>query len=189
MFRTITNSLRGFAQDTRGSVSVEFILAMPMVFWAFMGANVYFDGYRQSSVNLKAAYTISDLLSRETIEINDTYVDSMFSLLQVLTRTNSVVEMRISVLSWDESDGVHHVDWSKSRSYGDPLTDASVALMADKLPVMPDNERVILVETRNIFVPIFNVGMTNKTLENFVFSRPRFAPQLVFDNNPPSKVF
>ena len=189
MFRSFTNRLRGFARDTQGSVSVEFILAMPMVFWAFMGVNVYFDGYRQSSVNLKAAYTISDVLSRETIEINDTYVDSMFSLLQFLTRTNSVVEMRISVLSWDESDGVHHVDWSKSRSYGDPLDDTAVSQMKDKLPVMPDNDRLILVETRNIFVPLFNVGMENKKLENFVFSRPRFAPQLVFDNHPPSKVF
>ena len=189
MFRSFINRLYDFTQDTRGNVTVEFVLAMPMIFWAFMGINVFFDGYRQSSVNLKAAYTISDLLSRETIEINDTYVDSMFSLLQVLTRTNSVVELRISVLSWDESDGVHHVDWSESRSYGDPLNDASVALMTDKLPVMPDNERVILVETRNIFVPIFNVGMEDKTLENFVFSRPRFAPQLVFDNNPPSNVF
>ena len=53
----------------------------------------------------------------------------------------------------------------------------------DLLPVMPDNERVILVETRNVYAPRWDIGMADQNLENFVFTRPRFAPQLVFSNS------
>jgi hypothetical protein len=48
---------------------------------------------------------------------------------------------------------------------------------------MPDNERVILVETTNTFVPLLKVGLSNIELENFVFTRPRFTSQLVWSNS------
>jgi Flp pilus assembly protein TadG len=32
----IPSRLRHFGRETRGSVSVEFLLMMPMLFWAFM---------------------------------------------------------------------------------------------------------------------------------------------------------
>jgi hypothetical protein len=181
MLKTILKKLRRFNSDTSGNVSVEFVLAMPFVFWAFMGVYVFFDGYRQSSVNLKAAYTISDLISRETTELNDNYIDSMQSLLQVMTRATSSVKMRVSVLRWDQDEERYYVDWSENRGYPAVHTDQTVQQIEDDLPIMPDNERVILVETRNVFVPLFNVGMENKNLDNFVFTRPRFAPQVAYE--------
>ncbi len=181
MLKILLKKLRQFNRDTSGNVSVEFVLAMPFVFWAFMGVYVFFDGYRQSTVNLKAAYTISDLISRETTELNDTYIDSMHSLLQVMTRATSTVKMRVSVLRWDQDQERYYVDWSENRGYPTVHTDQTVQQIEDDLPVMPDNERVILVETRNVFVPLFNVGMDNKNLDNFVFTRPRFAPQVAYE--------
>lgn len=181
MLKRLLQRLRDFAQRTDGNVSVEFVLAMPMVFWSFMAVYVFFDGYRQSTVNLKSAYTISDLLSRETNAVDDDYIDSMYSLLQVLTRSRSVSRLRVTVVRWDEDDARYYVDWSEARGYETVLTDATISGFEDDLPIMPDNERVILVETRNVFVPLFNVGMEDKNLDNFVFSRPRFAPKLDFD--------
>ena len=181
MLKRLLQRLRDFAQRTDGNVSVEFVLAMPMVFWSFMAVYVFFDGYRQSTVNLKSAYTISDLLSRETNAVDDDYIDSMYSLLQVLTRSRSVSRLRVTVVRWDEDDARYYVDWSEARGYETVLTNATISGFEDDLPIMPDNERVILVETRNVFVPLFNVGMEDKNLDNFVFSRPRFAPKLDFD--------
>jgi hypothetical protein len=183
MLKSLLNRLRSFRDRTDGSVSVEFILAMPIVFWAFMAVYVFFDGYRQSAINLKAAYTISDLISRETEAINDDYIDSMHSMFKLLTRATSITGLRISVIRWDAEDDRYYVEWSEDRGFGLALDDNAVQSLEDKLPVMPDEERVILVETRNTFVPLYNVGMENKQLENFVFTRPRFAPQVVFDNN------
>jgi Flp pilus assembly protein TadG len=176
--RPLINRLKLFGAETRGSVAVEFVIMMPILFWAFMATYVFFDGYRQSAVNLKAAYTISDLISRETEILNDEYIDSMYSLMQILTRTSSSLSLRITVIRWDEADDRYYVDWSTNRQYGSNLTNATIGNIESQLPVMPDNERVILVETINTFVPALNVGMDDRQLENFVFTRPRFAPQL-----------
>ncbi|MFT7597013.1 MAG: Flp pilus assembly protein TadG [Paracoccaceae bacterium] len=183
MFRnSLIRRLRTFATETRGSVSVEFVLVMPFLFWAFMATYVYFDGYRQSSVNLKAAYTISDLISRETNALNDDYIDAMHSLLKTMVRTRSEIRMRISVIRFDEDDDRYYVDWSENRGFLVARDNANIAEIKHRLPSMPDNERVILVETKNFFVPLFNIGMDKKLLSNFIFTRPRFAPQVVFES-------
>lgn len=174
--------LSRFGRDTRGSVSVEFVLTMPFLFWAFMATYVYFDGYRQSTVNLKAAYTISDLVSRETDGVTDGYIDSMHELLQLITRSDSALRMRISVIRFDAEDDRYYVDWSEGRGYTVMLNDGNVGDIESRLPVMPDDERVILVETGNTFVPLFNIGLDDVELENFVFTRPRFAPQVAWSD-------
>ncbi|MBJ6370561.1 pilus assembly protein [Sedimentitalea sp. CAU 1593] len=176
--RSLFIHLRRFGRATDGNVNVEFVLAMPFVFWAFMASFVYFDGYRQSSVNLKAAYTISDLLSRETGSIDDTYIDSMHNMLDLLVREGSETTLRITVVRWSDADSRYYVDWSANRGFPTDLTDANVSDLATRLPNMPDMERVILVETNNTFEPLLNIGMDPIQLENFVFTRPRFAPQL-----------
>lgn len=173
--------LANFWTDTRGSVTVEFILAMPFVFWAFMATYVYFDGYHQSTANLKAAYTISDLISRETTDIDDAYVDSMFTLFGLMTHTPSDISLRISVIRWDATADRYYVNWSANRGFPAELNDGTIGAFASKLPNMPDNEIVILVETQNTFTPLFRIGLEKTKLENFVFTRPRFVDQLKWD--------
>ena len=182
--RLLKSRFKRFAQDNSGSITVEFVLAMPILFWSFMAAYVFFDGYRQSAVNLKAAYTISDLVSRETSFIDDDYIDSMLNLLQLMTDASSSgdVTMRISVIRWDQDDDRYYLDWSANRGFSEELTNANLNDLKDRLPTMPDTERVILVETNNVFVPLFNIGMDDINLSNFVFTRPRFVSQVPWDN-------
>jgi len=174
---------KAFWSDTRGSVTVEFVLAMPFIFWSFMATYVYFDGYQQSASNLKAAYTISDLISRETSDINDEYIDSMVELFELMTHTPTVSTMRITVIRWDDPDQRYYVNWSANRGFPEDLTDATVSDLASRLPNMPDNEIVILVETNNTFVPLFRIGLDNIDLQNFVFTRPRFVDQVKWEDN------
>lgn len=173
-----------FREDTRGSITVEFVIMIPIIFWAFMALYVFFDGYRQSSINLKAAYTISDVLSRETGYVDDDYIDAMQSLFQFLTLDGSETGLRISVLRWDADDEKHYVDWSTERDWPSATvwTDANIDTIEDQLPVMSDGERLILVETHNTYEPIFNVGLGTQDLENFVFTSPRFVEQVVWDD-------
>lgn len=178
---TLATRLRRFWQETDGNMTLEFVLVMPFIFWAFMAAYVFFDGYRESSVNLKAAYTIGDLLSRETGEINDTYIQSMHNVMDLMVRDSSDTTMRISVVRWNNDDNRYYVDWSANRGFPETLSDGNITDMADRLPTMPHMERVILVETNNTFRPKFNVGLDPVQLENFVFTRPRFAPQLKWE--------
>ncbi len=175
--------LKNFWSDNSGVVSLEFVLMMPPLFMTYMAAYVYFDGYRQAAVNLKAAYTISDLVSRKTNVVTDEYIDSMYSLIQELTRSSNPVRLRISVVRWDEEDDRYYLDWSESRGVGfSGLTNDDLLNIEDDLPTMPNNERVILVETSNTFVPLYNIGMDDINIDNFVFTRPRFAPQVVYES-------
>ena len=175
--------LRDFARDTRGSVSVEFVIVMPLLFWGFMAIYVYFDGFRQSTQNLKAAYSIGDMISRETEAINSAYIDSMEEVLKLMTRSETQVKLRVTVVRWDENDNRYYVDWSKSRGYGSIRTNGDMADLSERLPVMPDNERVILIETKAEYEPVFDIGMAEQDLDTFIFTRPRFAPQVVWSNN------
>ena len=94
--------LARFRDETRGSVTVEFAMFMPVLFWAYAASYVFFDGYRQSSINLKAAYTIGDMISRETRTITPAYIDTMHEIAMLLTRDDSPMSLRITVIRWDE---------------------------------------------------------------------------------------
>ena len=41
--RLLKSRFKRFAQDNSGSITVEFVLAMPILFWSFMAAYVFFD--------------------------------------------------------------------------------------------------------------------------------------------------
>ncbi|WP_428928463.1 TadE/TadG family type IV pilus assembly protein [Marinibacterium sp. SX1] len=173
-------TLARFADDTRGSVSVEFLIMMPLLFWAYMAAYVFFDGYRTSTTNLKAAYTVSDMLSRETQVVDDEYIDTMVELVKFLTQPDNEVDMRITLVYWSEDDNRYYVDWSEDRGFGTIITNGSIAEFEDKLPVLYDGDRVILMETRGYYDPDFNIGWKTQELYNAVVTRPRFAPQIVY---------
>ena len=58
------------------------------------------------------------------------------------------------------------------------LTHADLILMEDQLPKLPNQERIVLVETWSTYEPLFNIGMEDVEIKTFVFTRLRFAPQL-----------
>ncbi|MCF6431825.1 pilus assembly protein [Leisingera sp. MMG026] len=182
--QALPRNLRIFRCRTEGSVSVEFALYTPLLLALFASIYTFFDAFRRDSVNLKAAYTISDLISRETTAINDDYIDSMYEMAQLLIRQDSQLGLRVSVVRWDDDDAKYYVDWSEVRGTSDiTWTDTTINTVAGKLPDMPDQERVILVETFNEMEPAFNVGLPTLNLDNFIFTRPRFAPLVVFEGS------
>lgn len=187
MRRFIKPAVKTFRRDTEGSVSIETAVYLPFLLMIFAAIYTYFDAFQQESANLKAAYTVSDLISRETNSITNDYIDSMQSLTQLLIRSDSSISLRISVIRWDEDDDRYYVDWSVTR--GSELTaweDATISSVEDDLPTMPDQERVILVETKNDVDAAFDIGLPDMEIYNFVFTRPRFAPQIVFEGSTTS---
>lgn len=170
--------LHRFARDEEGSIAVESLLMIPMLFWAVVAGYTFFDGYRQSAANLKAAYTIGDLISRETQEINDTYIDSMQDLMTLMVASGSEVDMRISLIRFDEEDNRHYVNWSAIRGFTKEWTDENITSLSDQLPPMPDADTLILIETSNEYIPAFDMGLDIDKLENFIFTRPRFTNEI-----------
>ncbi|MDE4134629.1 pilus assembly protein [Phaeobacter sp. QD34_3] len=184
MFHALRHRLKTFSRDSDGSVSIEFAIYAPLLLGVFAAFYTFFDAFRQESVNLKAAYTVSDLISRETTALNNDYIDSMYEMTKLLIRSDSNMSLRVSVIRWDEDDQRYYVDWSAVRGGAlEQWTDGTISNVKDDLPNMPDQERVILVETRNQVTPAFRVGLPDLDINNFVFTRPRFAPLVRFEGD------
>lgn len=181
MLTAMLARLRRFTRDRRGSVTVEAVIALPFLFWALLAMLVFFDAYRQSSLNVKAAFTIGDMISREVDPITPAYLDGALFLFDELARTATPPRMRVTVVYYNQAQDRFYRDWSQQRGGVPVLTDADLVAMRARLPLVPNNERLILVETWADYNPPFNVGIKRQDLYNFVFTRPRFAPQVKFE--------
>ncbi len=178
----IAAHLRRFAQDEDAVVAVESIVMLPMMFWGYVSMFTFFDAYRQNSINVKAAYTISDMISRETLALNPAYMNGAHALLELLTRSPTTTRLRVTIARWDAPAKKYRLEWSQTKGGVTALNAAQVEALKNKLPVMVPDERVIIVETWSKYAPPFKVGLPEQDLYNFVFTRPRFAPQVVWSN-------
>lgn len=179
----IARHIARFWKDEKATVAVEAVVMVPMMFWGYVASFTFFDAYRQTSINVKAAYTISDMISRETQAINPAHMNGAHQLLELLTRSSEVSRLRVTVVRWDNVAKKYKLDWSKTKGAVTPLTATAVENMGQKLPVMVLDERVIVVETWSKYEPPFKVGLNTQDLYNYVFVRPRFAPQTVWSDS------
>ena len=173
--------IRRFARDDSGSVTVEMMLILPILIWCFMATYVFFDAYRTQTVNVKAAYTIGDQLSRETGYVTPAYMDSLASLHDFLVNTPEVSSIRITAYEYERDDDSFRVIWSQGRGMVGRVTDAQINDIKASIPEMPDEEIAILVETWVDFDPDNFIGLQPFTNYEVVVNRPRFASQLCWN--------
>lgn len=173
---------KNFWNDTRGVISVEIALILPLLIWTFAAIATFFDAYRSRSIAEKAAYTVSDMLSRETNAITDTYIDNTLTFFDALADSQTGSSLRVSVISWNSAMNSYEIDWSEARGAGFlALDNDDVDDIEPRLPLMSDHDALILVETLNRYTPVIDVGLGEINIDTFVFTRPRYAPQLAFD--------
>ena len=173
---------RQFAGETRGSINIEAIIFLPFLMICIVTTIMFYDAYRTDSLGDKATFTIGDMLSRETDYVTPGYVDSAKSLLNVLTESETGHNtLRVTVVSYDANNDSYEVEWSQERgSHAVPMVTADLATAASTLPVMVNGEQLIVVDTYLDYVWPLNLGFDNFTMEARAFTRPRFAPQLVW---------
>ena len=175
----IISAIKRF-RDENGSFSVEAILMFPILVWAFMGMYVFFEGLRESNINLKATYTISDLLSRETDLIDQTYLDGMNDVYAWLSRSGQPVQMRVTVVRYDEPTDSHVAVWSRGVNGKPDLVQSDVDMhISPHVPIMANAATAIVVETWTTYDPIMDIGLTDTEIHNVVVTSPRFTEQLM----------
>ena len=183
---------RSFLRDERASVSVETVIIFPILLWAYAAMFIYWDAYKAQNVNLKATYTIADMISRESVPITPTYVDGMNSVYGALIRRNQGNDVRVSVVEFnaDPSDptlpAVQRLRWSDATGAMQPLVDLNG--IGSQLPAMPVGAELIVVETRMTWSPPFNftlepVGLDTRDMTQLVFTSPRFVPETRYDSD------
>ncbi|KIC47975.1 TadE/TadG family type IV pilus assembly protein [Tateyamaria sp. ANG-S1] len=182
--KRLINTLRAFRDDDQGSIAVETAIIVPVLFWAYLSMFAIFDSYRQHSINQKAAYTIGDIISRETTPLDSSYLNGTREILAYLTNNaKSDVAVRVTSVKYDANNDVYKRDWSRARGWQPALSNNQVADLRQVLPVMPHNERVMVVETFSRYEPPFDTGLQDREITNFVFTRPRYAPRVLWSND------
>lgn len=169
--------IRKFFRREDGLITVESMLILPVLFWSVLASYTYFDSYRQSTLNIKSAYAVADIISRERGVVDDNYIDTMQELMETMVSTRAPVSLRVSYMYYDATTKLHEVEWSCIRgiTYKKRWTNADIALIKDYLPTMPDNGSMIVVETDNTYRAPFNIGYNfdSFSMGNFVFTHPR----------------
>lgn len=192
MIRSISRRLHpgAFLRDDGASVSIETVLIVPVLAWAFVATFAFFDVYRAKGQSLKASYAISDLLSRETEGVNAEYIDGIGEIFEYLTPFDSSAWVRVTVLRCqrrcDGSNRKLKRDWSYATDGASLVTNSDLAGDYDAvIPYLAQGERLIMVETRGHYDPPFPAllpGIVAQDIDELVLTRPRFAPQLAWAN-------
>jgi hypothetical protein len=176
-----------FARSENGAGHIEAIIMIPLMFVVIITSMTLLDLTRQHNLHSKAAFTIGDMVSRETLPLDADYLAGTHTRLNTLTRTPQDSSVRLSVVRYDASSDNIRLDWSRTSGGYTQLTDQNVSSWTEKLPRMVHNERMIIVETFARYNPPFNVGLGTPEIDNFVFTRPRYAPQVLWvDATDPS---
>ncbi len=169
-----------FLTDTSGSVPTEGVLASVFLIWWYIASFQFFDAFRQKNVNLKAAYTIADMISREG-EIDGNYVEGLNTLFDYLTFSRRPTWVRATSVIWDDDDNRFEVAWSYASGSTPGETTSGIQAKTSKIPVMPASDSVIVVETNMAYEPIFSIGLNAHWYTTFIATRPRFASCVRFN--------
>lgn len=181
MIRAARRLLRYFVRNEAGSVTVEFVLVIPLLAWCFIGTFTFFEAYRTQAINVKAAYTIGDQLSRETDYITPVYMASLGELYDFLVQSSEATRLRVTAFEYEADDDSYRVIWSQGVGAIPRTTDSAITDVRSRLPNMPDEEIAILTETWLDFTSSDFVGLGNLTFYEAIVTRPRFADQICWN--------
>ncbi|MFO1173771.1 MAG: hypothetical protein U1E48_00990 [Paracoccaceae bacterium] len=193
LLRSLRLRLFDFSRDDRGAMEVEGILASTFLIWWYISSFQYFDAFKQKNINLKAAYTVADMLSRETgpsngdpnaTPVNQTYINGLNTMFDYLTYSRKPTWIRVTSVYYDDTTKKYHVDWSAASGSGHTLmTTPMLQGYTNRLPVLPDGDSVIVVETFMAYEPIFSIGINAQVYNTFITTSPRFSSCLPWNTN------
>ncbi|MFZ1726513.1 MAG: hypothetical protein WAU13_07645 [Albidovulum sp.] len=169
-----------FGDESRGSMPTEGVMAFTFLIWWYIASFQFFDAFRQKNINLKAAYTLADLVSRQTQDLTPAYIDGLNTLFDYLTYSNKPTWIRVSVVEWDDTNNRYDIYWSYATNSHTIHDVTSINTHTAQIPVMPVGDSVVLVETNMAYEPIFSMGLGARWFDTFITTRPRFAAKVGF---------
>lgn len=174
--RRLIASIRRFARDTAGVVSVETLIVMPLLTWALLASFVYWDVFRNQNAHVKATYAVTDMLTREMAAVNTAYINGMHTVFRHMSGTAEPTWMRVTSIQYRASDDTYRVVWSRTTNAtrAPQMTNAMLANVRARIPLMADGDSAVIVETWRDYTPMADMGIGRRVFSEFVVSRPRW---------------
>jgi len=179
----LIRALRRFRDDQSGNITLEFMIWLPVLLTWITFTWTVFQALDHRGDAAKATYTIADLVSRHTEEVEQDWLNTVATLgTQLLPQSNGNL-MRVSSLM--VKDGELIVDWSACFGGIEALSDGDIP--TNLVPSMAELDTVILVET---FVPYATIsdfiGVDKFLWSNQLVVRPRWVSRInVSISDPP----
>ncbi len=180
----LKRQIRRFRSEEDGLVMTEFLIMLPLLVWTFMALFIYWDAFRTINMAQKAAYSVSDVISRQS-DITPGFVNGMQSMTDYLMADSPDVTLRITSVEYDQQPNQHRVLFSMSPGNKLPaLNNGSLTPLIPRIPIMADNDSIVIVEASVAYQPGFDVGIVAQTFNSFVVTRPRYARRVCLTTNP-----
>ncbi|MEM0946152.1 MAG: hypothetical protein AAGK37_02005 [Pseudomonadota bacterium] len=190
MTTTLFSRLKQFRNSEAGNLSVETVLVFPMLLWAYAAMFIYWDAFKAQNVNLKATYSVADMVSRRYGPVTPAYVDGLNDIYAFLIRNNDGNDIRVSVVRYvtnqadPEGDPVMELRWSDGTGAMSPHLDETP--FAGNVPMMSLGDELIVVETQMTWSPPIDfalgfVGLSEQQFGNFVATSPRYREWICYD--------
>ena len=190
MFLKLKNPFRPFSEDQRGSLSVEAVLILPILFWAICATYTFFHAFKVQNAANRANYTISDILSRETDLVNADYINGLHNLYEYMSRNrDGGTWIRVSVVTCrtrcDKENRQLVMEWSQATGSATAYGSSDIGSLEQYIPQLPKGDSLTMVETSSDYEPMFQGIVPNfgsRKLVSQSVTRPRFTQQLVWDD-------
>lgn len=182
-----------FSRDENGLASAEMALVLPIYLFAILGTFTYWDAFDVGNRAQKAAFTVSDLITRKQDVVTEGYVNGLFSTMQYMMGPEIPVRSRITSVFYNGTLRRYEVIWSRSSTPGIPqLTTATILTLQSHLPELADGDSIMVVEGNFDYEPILGewtslgtgMGSTDEAtveagvMRQVVVTRPRFLPKI-----------
>lgn len=179
-----------FLASERGSISIEFMVVMPLLLFLTTGGLAFWDAFHSSTKTSRIAYAISDMMSRYEA-VDDTDMLYLYNVAdKMLDPGLDNRSLRITSICF--ADDSYHVLWSYTEGgAGSPAPDAmdDTMIPVSVLPTMKPQDSIILTELKAHWEPHFlNVGLGEHIWSTALVTRPRFVKIIPHASLNPSNI-
>ncbi|UOA31024.1 hypothetical protein DSM110093_00784 [Sulfitobacter sp. DSM 110093] len=181
----LLGKLQRFYHDEEGSQTIAFLVLLPLLVWSIMAMLTFTDAFRVRGMATDATAVIADSLSRQTTPID---MDDLRGFQAVGERlTGYQVALRVTQVRCvrdcaNLNARTLRVDFSRGidlDSLGNQ--DFTAGESRQRVPLMAEGDRLVLVETSFMHEPIAQIGLEGREVSVSHATRMRFSPQLCWE--------
>lgn len=169
-----------FGRDEGGSFVAEFLMLVPVMAFAYVGLFSFWDAFRTRNSVQKAAYAITDSLTREMEPVDADFLDGLSHVADYLSLGAQRVKLRVTSVLYKGSTGQIIVLWSYSNDEADlpRVLTATISEQTARIPAMASGDSAVIIEAHMPYQPPFGIGMQTNEFSEYIVARPRFVPKI-----------